>query len=61
MRPPHDTPSQPDPSPATGESPPTFLTSPPAAELPNFARIVKDAKNNMRECLMKLETELIFA
>jgi serine/threonine-protein kinase len=33
MRPPHDAKSQPDPSPATGESPPTFLTSPPAAEL----------------------------
>lgn len=35
--------------------------APAAAELPNFARIVKDSHNNMRECLMKLETELIFA
>ena len=34
MRPPHEAPSQPTPSAADGESPPTFLTSPPAAELP---------------------------
>jgi hypothetical protein len=32
MRPPHDTPSQPDPPPAGGASPPTLRTSPPAAD-----------------------------
>lgn len=29
------------------------------AEKPNFARIVKDSNNNMRESLMRLETELM--
>ena len=28
---------------------------------PNLARIVKDAKNNIRESLLKLQTELMLA
>jgi replication-associated recombination protein RarA len=31
------------------------------APAPNFARIVKDSNNNIRECLMRLETELMAA
>lgn len=31
----------------------------PSAEKPNFARIVKDSNNNVRESLMRLETELM--
>lgn len=31
------------------------------APAPNFARIVKESNNNIRECLMKLETELMAA
>jgi putative ATPase len=33
--------------------------APAAAEKPNFARIVKESNNNVRESLMKLETELM--
>lgn len=32
-----------------------------AGDAPNFARIVKDSNNNVREALMKLETELMSA
>lgn len=35
--------------------------APPAAVAPNFARIVKESNNNVREALMKLETELMLA
>lgn len=35
--------------------------APEAAEMPNFARIVKDAKNNVRESLMNLELALMLA
>jgi replication-associated recombination protein RarA len=35
--------------------------APADAKAPNFARIVKDANNNVREALMKLETELLLA
>jgi DNA polymerase III delta prime subunit len=35
--------------------------APAAAAAPNFARIVKDANNNVREALMVLETELMIA
>lgn len=31
------------------------------APAPNFARIVKESNNNIRECLMRLETELMLA
>lgn len=31
------------------------------ADAPNFARIVKEANNNVRASLMKLETELLLA
>jgi hypothetical protein len=34
-------------------------SAPAAAQLPNFARIVKDANGNIRESLMKLELELM--
>jgi hypothetical protein len=30
-----------------------------SAEKPNFARIVKESNNNVRESLMKLETEIL--
>lgn len=33
----------------------------PASPAPNFARIVKESNNNIREALMKLETELLLA
>jgi DNA polymerase III gamma/tau subunit len=33
----------------------------PNAEKPNFARIVKDSRNNVRDCLMTIETELLAA
>lgn len=32
-----------------------------ASDRPNFARIVKDSANNVREALMKLETEIMCA
>jgi replication-associated recombination protein RarA len=35
--------------------------APAAAKQPNFARIVKDANNNVREALQKLELELMLA
>jgi replication-associated recombination protein RarA len=35
--------------------------APPAAATPNFARIVKESSNNVREALMRLETELMLA
>lgn len=35
--------------------------APSAVEQPNFARLVKDSSNNVRESLMKLETELLLA
>lgn len=35
--------------------------APSGATAPNFARIVKEANNNIRESLMKLETELLLA
>jgi hypothetical protein len=35
--------------------------APAGADAPNFARIVKDSNNNIREALMKLETELLLA
>jgi replication-associated recombination protein RarA len=35
--------------------------APASASAPNFARIVKDSNNNVRESLMKLETELMLA
>jgi putative ATPase len=35
--------------------------APAAATAPNFARIVKDSNNNIRESLMRLETELMLA
>jgi DNA polymerase III gamma/tau subunit len=35
--------------------------APATATLPNFARIVKDANNNVREALMNLEMELLAA
>lgn len=35
--------------------------APAAAEKPNFARIVKDSGNNVRESLSRLQTELILA
>jgi len=35
--------------------------APTEAQAPNFARIVKDANNNIREALMRLETELLLA
>lgn len=35
--------------------------APAGAESPNFARIVKDSNNNIREALMRLETELLIA
>ena len=35
--------------------------APPSAELPNFARIVKDASNNVRASLMALELKLTLA
>jgi replication-associated recombination protein RarA len=35
--------------------------APANAGAPNFARIVKDANNNIREALMRLETELLLA
>lgn len=33
----------------------------PGAERPNFARIVKESNNNVREALMRLETESMMA
>lgn len=33
----------------------------PGLQTPNFARIVKESNNNVRESLMKLETELLLA
>lgn len=35
--------------------------APAGAVPPNFARIVKESNNNVRESLMKLETELLLA
>jgi replication-associated recombination protein RarA len=35
--------------------------APEGAQAPNFARIVKESNNNVRESLMKLETELLMA
>lgn len=35
--------------------------APETSTAPNFARIVKESNNNMREALMKLETELMLA
>jgi len=35
--------------------------APAAAAKPNFARLVKEASNNVREALMRLETELMLA
>ena len=35
--------------------------APAGALAPNFARIVKESNNNIRESLMKLETELMLA
>jgi replication-associated recombination protein RarA len=35
--------------------------APQGSEAPNFARIVKEANNNIRESLMKLETEILLA
>lgn len=35
--------------------------APQGAQAPNFARIVKESNNNVREALMKLETELLLA
>jgi DNA polymerase III delta prime subunit len=35
--------------------------APSSAARPNFGRIVKDANNNVREALMRLETELMLA
>ena len=35
--------------------------APAAAAAPNFARLVKDSNNNVREALMRLETELLLA
>ena len=35
--------------------------APAGADAPNFARIVKDSNNNIREALMRLETELLLA
>jgi len=35
--------------------------APAGASAPNFARIVKESNNNVRESLMKLETELLLA
>lgn len=35
--------------------------APAGAKVPNFARIVKESNNNIRESLMKLETELLLA
>ena len=37
------------------------LEAPRAATAPNFARIVKEANNNVREALMKLQTEIMLA
>jgi replication factor C small subunit len=37
------------------------IEAPSDAKAPNFARIVKDSCNNIRESLMKLETELLMA
>jgi DNA polymerase III delta prime subunit len=37
------------------------IEAPQGAPAPNFARIVKEANNNVRESLMKLETELLLA
>jgi hypothetical protein len=31
------------------------------AEAPNFASIVKDSRNNVRDALMRVETELLAA
>jgi len=35
--------------------------APSTASAPNFARIVKESNNNVREALMRLETELMLA
>ena len=35
--------------------------APAASAAPNFARLVKDSNNNVREALMRLETELLLA
>jgi hypothetical protein len=35
--------------------------APAGASAPNMARIVKEANNNVRESLMRLETELMLA
>ena len=35
--------------------------APSSAPRPNFARIVKESNNNVREALMRLETELMLA
>lgn len=35
--------------------------APASAPAPNFARIVKESNNNVREALMRLETELLLA
>jgi DNA polymerase III gamma/tau subunit len=31
------------------------------AEAPNFGQIARDARNNIRDCLMRLETEILAA